>query len=828
MAAVTSPNYGLMFDRPAVNIPGRALKDGKNFRAKNGTLESINLGWERFSENWTLDGPVYLIDNFFPRGLSEKLIFGTIRDLYLYDDLADTVSYLTPQYITGTVAVSGTAVTGTGTTWSTNARPGDMISFGNTGETQINPHGNDLFTKVLLHFAGADASTAFPDIGAGGAAHTWTAAGNAQVDTADKKFGVGSLLLDGTGDEITTPDNTDFNLAASNFTVDFWFKMGGGDGVGMNVAGQTDVGITAAGSSFRITRDAGGTFTAYVSNGTSLVTAATATTYTTASNPGWHHLELTRSANVLYLFIDGILAASTAFTGTVPNAAGVFGIGSRGSAGTANFFGWLDEFRLSVGIARHTANFTIEPAAYTSPWYEIALVPGNTSLTLTASAGLLAAGISYTIRRRFANAAYVNWSVDTFVNDGTSGNDLWFATNGLDYVVTWDGISAAATLHPEMGFICKTLSTFSNMMIYGNLTYGGETLPASIINSDVGLPLNAGDTGTGLSEQFVTHSDTDEILNLVQLGDYLIVYNERTLVPIQFVGDPLIFVFRVAISGVGPISANAIADFGDFHEFIGADSGYLFDGVTLKVTNTHVWRDVLRQTDPMRRRQAFGHFDEEQGDLIWSIPGNTDPGVGEVGQPAVIAWPEHYLEDPGPDLDGSPFSKRDFPFTTTGFYERQTGMLFSEVLETFEEFNFAWNDQFFQAAFPLNLAGDENGVIWVVGQTQTANGQPLPSFVRTGRMVLRSGRERDLLTRIYPYAHSLPFNLEVTLYMGDFVGGEPGAKGTELFNMNLIEGRHFTVHYRRGRVMEFQFGSSAGDPWILDGWDYDTKPGGMR
>src|SRR5262245_3032440 len=57
--------------------------------------------------------------------------------------------------------------------------------------------GNDASTKVLLSFDGADASTTITDTAAGGAAHTWTAAGNAQIDTAQFKFGGSSLLCDG-------------------------------------------------------------------------------------------------------------------------------------------------------------------------------------------------------------------------------------------------------------------------------------------------------------------------------------------------------------------------------------------------------------------------------------------------------------------------------------------------------------------------------------------------------------------------------------------------------------------------------------------------------
>lgn len=610
MPALISPNTGLIFDRPPIAIPKGALRDGLNFRVKNGTLESRNLGWELF-EPWSLNGPVWLIDNFFPRGADEKLIFGTATDLYAYNPGTGLPEFITPVY---------TYQAPNGLTWS-------------TGSTTVTANGSVNFV-------------------------------------------------------------------------------------------------------------------------------------TQGVKPG-----------------DWII-------------------------------------------------FSTVPANYKDPfnttWRQVVTV-SSTTLTLNAVPTSSGTNGDATIRRTFSDVTAGEWSFDTFVNDGTSGQDLWFATNGIEPVVTWNGSDNTVTLHPELGFTCKVLTTYTNMMIYGNVTQSGDLLPTTIINSDIGLPLNAGATGTGLSEQFVVHSNTDEIMNMIPLGDYLIIYSERTIVPAQFVGDPLIFMFRVALSGVGPISGNAIADFGDFHEFLGSDAGYLFDGVTLKEVNTHVWRDILRQADPMRRRQIFGHFDEEQGDLIWSVPGNTDPGVGEIGAPAVIAWTEHYLEEAvDPNFEGSPFSRRNFPFTITGFYQREVGLTWAQVTEQWQNFNFAWNDQFFQAAFPLNLGGDENGQIWILNQIQTGGGDPLPSYVRTGRIALQTGRERDLLTRIYPFARSLPYMLEITLFMGDHLSGEPQNKGTQLFDMNLIEGAHFVTFYRRGRVMEFQFGSSDGNPWVLEGWDYDKVDGGRR
>ena len=61
---------------------------------------------------------------------------------------------------------------------------------------------DDTYTKSLLHFNGSDGSTTITDE----SGKTWTAYDNAQIDTAQSKFGGASMLLDGVGDYIKTTD----------------------------------------------------------------------------------------------------------------------------------------------------------------------------------------------------------------------------------------------------------------------------------------------------------------------------------------------------------------------------------------------------------------------------------------------------------------------------------------------------------------------------------------------------------------------------------------------------------------------------------------------
>lgn len=238
-------------------------------------------------------------------------------------------------------------------------------NFGSTGAavTILGPAVPDPFEKVLLHFDGADGSTTFTDSNSGGSAHVWTAFGNAQIDTAEFKFGGASGLFDGTGDYISTPDHADFALGGGDWTIDNWFNCTEPSGIGAAIAGQQDSAGTLTTRSFVIRRNSTGLIQALVAvGGVSFVIAGT-TIFTDAVNPGWHHVAFVRTGDVLKLFLDGVQeGGDLAITGTVNDSANSLTIGRQGDLTGGEWQGWLDEFRIRVGLAAWTTNFT-PPAA---------------------------------------------------------------------------------------------------------------------------------------------------------------------------------------------------------------------------------------------------------------------------------------------------------------------------------------------------------------------------------------------------------------------------------------------------------------------------------
>ena len=73
----------------------------------------------------------------------------------------------------------------------------------------------------------------------------------------------------------------------------------------------------------------------------------------------WVHIALSRSGTSTRLFMDGLQTGST-YTDTLNYIASPvrIGDGNDGVSPTASFSGYIDDFRITKGIARYTANFT--------------------------------------------------------------------------------------------------------------------------------------------------------------------------------------------------------------------------------------------------------------------------------------------------------------------------------------------------------------------------------------------------------------------------------------------------------------------------------------
>jgi hypothetical protein len=218
---------------------------------------------------------------------------------------------------------------------------------------------NAASTVLMLHGDGADGSTNISD---STGRHFVTQVDNAQIDTAQSKFGGASILFDGSQDRLKLLDgSSDFVFGTGDFTIDMWVRTSAtsafqflysavptGDVTSLV---YLDLYINAADNKVIYRRGAGDS---------AQITSTTALAINT-----WYHVALTRSSGSTRLFINGTQEGGT-FTDTTnfANPAARPFIGADGYSEAFLMIGWLDEYRVLKGVAAWTANFTPPSAAY--------------------------------------------------------------------------------------------------------------------------------------------------------------------------------------------------------------------------------------------------------------------------------------------------------------------------------------------------------------------------------------------------------------------------------------------------------------------------------
>ena len=215
--------------------------------------------------------------------------------------------------------------------------------------------------SLLLHGDGADGSTEIFDSSVN--PKTVTAVGNAQISTTESKFNGSSLKFDGTGDYLTTADDAGFRFGTSDFTVEAWVYQVARSSYLTNIVGNGfydqvkdngwNLDILSTGIARFYTSGSGQT-TEIVSSGTTVVPLNT-----------WTHFAAVRSGSTLTLYLDGAAAGSISSTQN-ENWTGANAILRVGTVGTYeglglsqySLNGYIDDLRITKGIARYTSNFT--------------------------------------------------------------------------------------------------------------------------------------------------------------------------------------------------------------------------------------------------------------------------------------------------------------------------------------------------------------------------------------------------------------------------------------------------------------------------------------
>ena len=181
--------------------------------------------------------------------------------------------------------------------------------------------------------------------------------GNAQISTSVKKYGTGSIYLDGAGDYLPVLNSVNYIFGTGDFTVECWIYP-----------------LTVSGSELPVFKLYGSVNSLIelrqVNNTMSMIFRATnGTTSTLTSSAGtisantWQHIAFCRSSGTLGAYINGTQYTTASNANTQTDTSLTINIGAN-QIPNAYFNGYIDDFRITKGYARYTSSFTPPTAAF--------------------------------------------------------------------------------------------------------------------------------------------------------------------------------------------------------------------------------------------------------------------------------------------------------------------------------------------------------------------------------------------------------------------------------------------------------------------------------
>ena len=238
-------------------------------------------------------------------------------------------------YISNARIVKGTAVY-TGSTYTVPTAPVTAIAN----------------TQLLLNYTNAG----IPDATAKG---DWETVGNAQISTAQSKFGGSSMYFDGSGDRLINLASSQYSLfdfGTGNFTIEFWFYC-------INTTSGIVYARGASGHNLCVVylganaTDRVSFYAAASGAGTAIQSAGTPAVST------WNHAAIVRQNGTVTVYLNGTGGTPTSNTTNITNSSYVPSIGDYNHS-PLPFAGYIDDFRITKGYARYTTNFTPPTTAF--------------------------------------------------------------------------------------------------------------------------------------------------------------------------------------------------------------------------------------------------------------------------------------------------------------------------------------------------------------------------------------------------------------------------------------------------------------------------------
>jgi len=221
--------------------------------------------------------------------------------------------------------------------------------------------------SILLQGNGQNLSTSIIDSSPYNHTGIITAYNGAGISTSEYKFGGSSLYFDGTDDYIDCGTDSSYAMGDEDFTIEFWMytenqSLGQSEGFLFHIGPRSESGnnnVPDGGLSAYVENFDGIPYLYFtIKNGSSSYIRGGGR----VPNGQWNHISIVRSGSTGYTFINGTNLFSFSIVGNPYNENDLtLGVQYMISSGTRYYYrhfnGYIDDFRITKGVAKYTDDF---------------------------------------------------------------------------------------------------------------------------------------------------------------------------------------------------------------------------------------------------------------------------------------------------------------------------------------------------------------------------------------------------------------------------------------------------------------------------------------
>jgi len=318
---------------------------------------------------------------------------------------------------------------------------------------------------------------------------------------------------------------------------------------------------------------------------------------------------------------------------------------------------------------------------------------------------------------------------------------LIFACNGLNCSLAWDGtlvsnfekvaVTSTAGFVHKNGYMvpAKIMKGFKGYLFLAGTEEGGDWKDSRIRWCD------PGDYTSWPAENYVDldADDGDYITGMELLGDELIVFKERKIYSVVYLGGQYDFGQELRIDGRGCVAPLSLTSTYNDLVFLAEDGIYAFTGRDIEELSFNI-KDQILSIDPTTRYEVQSAPLEEKDQLFFTVPYAPLENDEEPHNKIFVY-----------DIDKEAWTIHNMKFSALGFYYNVSDMVLADLPLTWNSYDFAFDDRVVLDATSRMIACDWDGYVSDIDDavagysdaaTASAAGSAIESYYETGWLVM--------------------------------------------------------------------------------------------